>query len=86
MKKTIAKNGYVAFEMTEEENMRIGGLGICDECGTHAEKGYLVPVLNHYQCPCCFKKWSNDTRFYPEDIPIEARRTEYYEHILTVTK
>jgi hypothetical protein len=57
MEKTIAKNGYIAFEMTKEENMRIGGFGICDECNTPTDKGYLIPVLNHYQCPHCFKEW-----------------------------
>ena len=50
MKKFYLENGLIAYETTALEITRLGGLGICDECGkkhkSH-ERGYLVPILNH---------------------------------------
>ena len=80
MKKFTTKQGYLAYRSTARETTYLGGLGICDDCGEFAEKGFLVPVLNHYMCPKCFEKWQSRGTFYPEDLPFEARTAAYYEY------
>ena len=85
MKKITTPTGYIAYEATKEEIQLLGGYGICDECSKNTEKGYLVPVLNHYQCPECFESWSKTARYYPEDIPIQDRRAAYYERMVPLT-
>lgn len=80
MEKFYTKNGLIAYKTTLLEIVSIGGLGICDECGTaHPEGGYLVPVLNHWQCESCFNECKDRLQKYPEDMPYEANRAEYYE-------
>lgn len=54
MRKMLTKAGLIAYHTTAAEITLIGGFGICDECGKHSHEGYLVPVLNHWQCPKCF--------------------------------
>jgi len=85
MKKIKTKIGYIAYETTSQVTELLGGRGICDECNCFAPVGYLVPVLNHYQCPKCFKEWSSRGNYYPEDIPIEQRNAAYYESVIPVT-
>lgn len=87
MRKFKTKNGYVAYKTTVAEIMRTGGFGICDECGTHPpESGYLVPVLNHWQCEACFNDFQENVGFYPEDLPYERSRAAYYESMIPVTE
>ena len=87
MKKFHTKSGLIAYKTTTEEIMRIGGLGICDECGVfHPEGGFLVPVLNHWQCKECFEDWESRAKNYPEDAPYEARRAAYYEVLIPCTE
>lgn len=80
MKKFTTKQGYTAYTCTAAETAYLGGMGICDDCGKSALSGFLVPVLNHYMCPDCFEKWQSSGRFYPEDLPSEARTAAYYEY------
>lgn len=54
MRKIKTQRGYIAYSCRGSETALIGGMGICDDCGTPASMGYLVPVLNHYMCPECF--------------------------------
>lgn len=78
--------GYVVYKATCLETLMLGGAGICDECNTPAAIGYLVPVLNRYMCPHCFKDWSNRAEYYPEDIPVEERVCKYYEANIPLTE
>jgi len=80
MKKMKTRSGYIAYKATALETLQIGGQGICDECNTYSETGYLVPVLNHYQRPSCFKAWKKRVKYYPEDRYIEDRNAAWYEH------
>ncbi len=85
MKKLVTKKGHIAYEATDFETRLLGGCGVCDECNCHAPTGYLVPVLNHYQCPECFEKWSNRATYYPEDTPVEQGTAAYYESVIPAT-
>ena len=84
MKKIATKVGYIAYEATQAEVRLLGSPGICDECSNNTPTGYLVPVLNHYQCPACFEDWSKKARYYPEDICIERRNAAYYESTIAL--
>ncbi len=86
MKKILTKAGLIAYHTTAGELARIGGLGICDECGEHSQDGYLVPVLNHWQCPDCFNAWQNQANYYPEDVPFERMNASYYESRIPLTE
>lgn len=88
MKKNIfPSNGHVFYGVTSSELSNILGLGICDECGTFAEQGYLIPILNHYQCPSCFINCHLHTckKVYLDDLPIEKRYINFYEKHIPVT-
>lgn len=76
--------GWVAYQTTDYETHLFGGAGICDECGTHVPVGYLVPVLNHWQCPKCFAEWMMSSKFYPSDVDFEKSYIDYYEKIIPV--
>lgn len=82
MRKIKSKCGYIVYEATAFETMRLGGIGVCDECNTASLNGYLVPVLNHYMCPSCYEEWNERAVYYPEDIPHEERVAEYYEKMI----
>ena len=79
MKKITTTAGHIAYEVTAAETHRLGGLGICDDCNANPPHGYLISVMNHFQCPECFEDWCNRTVCYDEDAPIEAKNAEYYE-------
>ena len=86
MKRIRTKAGLIAYETTTSELALIGSAGICDECGELSlQGGYLVPVLNHWQCEKCFKDWSERAIRYPEDDYIEKKRAKYYETMIPVT-
>lgn len=80
MKKLTTKQGYIAYACTAQETTYLGGAGMCDECGKPALNGFLVPVVNRYMCPNCFEEWQNSGRFYPEDLPLEAKNAARYEY------
>ena len=86
MIKLKTENGHIAYLTSMSDLCRIDSLGICDECGKPSLVGYLVPVLNHYQCPHCFDEWRADAKFYPEDTPVEKRRAQYYESCIPLEK
>lgn len=87
MKKILTKNGLIAYKTTLPEIQSIGGLGICDECGSfHPEGGYLIPVLNHWQCQKCFNDWKEHAKYYPEDAEFEAKTAKYYETKIPLTE
>lgn len=79
MEKIKIPNGVFAYRATAEDTLKIGGFGRCDDCGQFAVKGYLVPVLNHYQCPKCFHEFKSFAKNYPEDRPFEQKTMEYFE-------
>lgn len=76
MKKFTTKQGYIAYACTAQETTYLGGLGICDDCGKAAPNGFLVPVLNRYMCPDCFKEWQT----------AEAKNAAYYEYRIPMDK
>lgn len=82
MRKIQSKCGYTVYEVSAAEVTLLGGFGICDECNEFAPKGYLIPVLNHYQCPKCYADWNERAVYYEEDIPHEQRVSEYYEKMI----
>lgn len=72
MKKFKSKCGYVVYKTTTIECIKTtDGFGICDECGKTDNTLYLVPVLNHAQCPKCFNQWNEESEFYEEDLWFE---------------
>jgi len=79
MEKIKIPNGLFAYRATAEDTFKIGGFGTCDDCGQFAAKGYLVPVLNHYQCPRCFHEFKSFAKNYPEDLSFQKRTMEYFE-------
>lgn len=78
MKKINMACGHIAFEATALDTTFLGGRGICDDCGKFALRGYLVPVLNHYQCPACYEQFASVAKYYPEDRPYEDQVAAYY--------
>lgn len=85
MKKFISNAGYVVYEATANDTEKLGGCGICDFCGKHSPTGYLIPVLNAYYCPDCYKEWDKSSRMCPEDLHIERKRIAYYESVLDIS-
>ena len=85
MKKKALENGLIYYEATAEDTARLGGFGICDDCGSFAQNGYLVPVLNHYMCESCFSDWSARAKHYSEDDIYEKRTSAYYESRIPYT-
>lgn len=79
MKKFKLENGLTYYTVSTIELSRIGGLGVCDHCGEYHDKGFLIPVLNHWICEKCFNEWKQDAVHYPEDDVYEQRAIEYYE-------
>lgn len=82
MRKIKSKCGYTVYEATAVETMRLGGIGVCDECNKGSIRGYLIPVLNRYMCPLCYEEWNNRAVYYAEDIPHEERVAGYYEKMI----
>lgn len=82
MKRMKLNCGHIAYEVSQAEVMLLGGFGICDNCNTAAGKGYLVPVLNRWLCPKCFKEFNSRAKFYPEDLWVEEKNCRYYESII----
>lgn len=79
MTKHHLPNGLTYYHCQAFELLFIGGLGICDDCGFIPTHGYLVPVLDHYQCPECFADWSARCKHYPEDDWFEQINIRYWE-------
>ena len=86
MKKFALSNGIIYYEVSAKETYLLGGCGVCDSCGVVHKKGYLIPVLNSWYCTNCFTEFKETSMYYPEDAPIERKRAEYYESIITLEK
>lgn len=55
---------------------------ICDECLKSlvgCDEIVLLPILNEAYCPECGKERLARVHRYPEDIPIEERRAQFYK-------
>lgn len=55
---------------------------ICDECLTSligCDEVVLIPIFNEAFCPKCGKERLARAHRYPEDIPIEERRAQFYK-------
>lgn len=82
MKKFTMRCGHIAYKARWIDTIYIGGYAICDDCGEDTAQGYLVPVLNHYQCPYCFKEFEEHAKYYPEDLWFERKISEYWEKMI----
>lgn len=76
--------GHYAYSASAISTFYLGGCGICDDCGIFAERGYLVPVLTHYQCPVCFEDFKSRAKYYPEDVPFEQMVMDSWERRIPV--
>ena len=63
----VSPGGYYYAEVTSDECLQWGGLGVCDLCGKNFDKGYLVWVLSDCICQSCFDDWMTHQTRYEED-------------------
>lgn len=60
---------------------------ICDECLTSligCDEIVLLPILNEAYCPKCGKGRLSRVHRYPEDIPFEERRAQFYKNYFKI--
>lgn len=76
--------GLIAYRATAEDTFSFFGGGICDECGEFAPKGFLIPVLNHYQCESCFHEFQDRAVYYSEDAEFEHRTAAFFEEHIPI--
>ena len=81
MKKFKSKVGLTIYEATADDTKKLGGRGICDWCGNHSKKGFLIAVLNSYYCPECYAKFDSSSKMYEEDLPVEKRHVAYFDTV-----
>lgn len=80
MKKTKSKCGYIVYETSLTECVRItDGYGICDMCAKPSFKLYLIPVLNSAYCEKCFNDWNERAIYYKEDLDFESSYVKFFE-------
>lgn len=77
---------YVAYKVTSEEMLYLGGFNLCDSCSKSIDSGYYIPVLNQYFCKECFNRWDNSAHYYPQDRSIERKRTSYFEAVIGIAE
>lgn len=83
MKKIKSKAGYIALKATSKDMKKFDSAGRCDYCNVIEKTGYLIPILNSYYCPECYKNWDDRNTTYDEkDSDIEEIRLDYYEEKL----
>lgn len=78
MKRIENDKGFIIFEIDAYETMKFGGCGICDDCNSLTDSGYLIPVLNHYYCKSCYEEWYKDATNHKEDRWFEELTAKYY--------
>lgn len=76
------KKGFKVLKMGLDEINNIGGLTICDFCGTPSLEGYYVAVLNQWLCQKCYNEWYLRAKHYPEDIAIENKNYTNMQNML----
>ena len=81
MAKLIEVNKFKVIECTAAELMDAykTQFCVCDFCGTPAlpsDKGYYIPVLNHWYCGKCFEDFKSDQTWHPEDKGFEDYQLE----------
>lgn len=80
MKKTKSKCGYVVYETSLTECVRItDGYGICAMCAKPSFKLYLIPVLNSAYCEKCFNDWNESAIYCKEDLDFESDYVKFFE-------
>lgn len=87
-KKVENGKGFMVLEIARVELLGVlaeyGSVGICDSCGSPAEKGYYIAVLNQWFCEDCYKEWLMGATRYVEDIPYEKKQFEHYCRLFDV--
>lgn len=72
------------IRLTNYEMMALkdGHFGLCDLCKEPTEYSYLLPLIDYYYCPVCYKAWINSVTRYKSDIKEEYHRYLVYCDIL----
>lgn len=83
MAKTINnEKGFLILLLSRDEMAdMLDSPGVCDQCNRMPDEGYLIAVLNHWNCPECTKEFIGRAMRYEEDIPIEEKNYEYYKYM-----
>lgn len=68
-----------AYEMMAVKD---GHFGLCDLCQQGTEYGYLLPLIDSFYCPVCYKAWIDSVTRYKSDIKPEYNRYLVYCDIL----
>lgn len=70
----LEEKPFLIIEIPREAmDKYLGSPGICDNCSEMPEVGVYIAVLNHWDCPKCFKKWLHWATYYPDDREIEEK-------------
>lgn len=79
MAKRVECGKWLVIEATAREMyVAFGSPGVCDFCEAKPEKGYYIAAINKWYCQKCFEEFIKDSRYYPEDRPIEVRNFHLY--------
>lgn len=68
-----------AYEMMAVKD---GHFGLCDLCQQGTEYGYLIPLIDSFYCPVCYKAYIESVTFYKPDIKREQERYQFYCKLL----
>lgn len=74
-----SKRGYRVFEVSREEILSWGGLGVCDSCNSARFDNVFIPVLNSCYCLECFDEWNKGHVFHPGDVAVQERIIKHYK-------
>lgn len=80
--RTKAGTPYLKITWLELAKYSENACPICDECLTSligCNEVVLLPILNEAYCPKCGKARLARVHRYPEDIPFEERRAQFYK-------
>lgn len=79
--------GYYYADVSLNDVLNWGGLGICDSCNkpifVDEKVGKLVWVLGGCICEECFNEWQTRNKVYEEDLALQEKYAEnYYKNYL----
>lgn len=85
------ENGTPWLKITHQElsDYSDNSRPICDECLTSligCDEVVLIPIFNEAFCPKCGRERLSRAHRYPEDIPIEESRTQFYKRYFKIRK
>lgn len=76
--------GIRVIRLSAAEIMAVkdGHYGYCDLCTEPTEFGYLLPLIDQYYCPVCYKAWIDSVIRYKSEIKPEHALYIYYCELL----